>query len=172
VGWLLVDDGNPFLRHPETCEFEADGKRTTATLHWSSVNRDTGLRQYWKRPYGEAGYGVRRSDASYWIAVQELTPLAQPVIDAVRTQQTAIRAASYVVAPIGPGRCSTVPHQTGYDVRRARPCSAGADRGTSQCVHLRTPPVASGPTPVRRDCEAASPKRILALKVLQARIAP
>jgi hypothetical protein len=49
-GWLLVDDGNPFLQRPQACVFETAGKRTTLPLHWSTVNRDTLLHQYWKRP--------------------------------------------------------------------------------------------------------------------------
>jgi len=96
-GWLLLDEGNPFLRRPRACVFEQDGKRQSLALHWSAIGRDQMLSKYWVRPYGQSGFGLRQSGAGFWIGIQELTPAAQPVIDAVAARQDEIRAAPYVV---------------------------------------------------------------------------
>ena len=96
-GWLFVDEHNPFLERPHSCVFGSGGKEVTLTLNWSIINRNTLLTQYWKKSYGEAGFGVRQIGQSFWIAIQELTPKAQPVIDAVTTQKDKIRSSAYVV---------------------------------------------------------------------------
>jgi hypothetical protein len=100
AGWLLLDAGNPFLRRPRVCVFDQDGKPASVTLRWSSIRRDELRSRYWKHPYGAAGFELRASGAGYWIAIQELTPAAQPVIDAVKVQNTAIRAAPYLVVDL------------------------------------------------------------------------
>lgn len=96
-GWLLVDEHNPFLERPHSCIFDSGGRQLTLTLNWSIINRNTLLTQYWKKTYGEAGFGARQIGQSYWIAIQELTPKAQPVIDAITTQKDKIRSSAYVV---------------------------------------------------------------------------
>ena len=99
-GWLLMDDGNPFVARPHECSFESGGQNVPVALHWTNINLDTLLRQYWKHPYGEAGYGVRRTAAGYWIAIQQLSPRAQPVIEAVKSQQGDIRSSPYVIVDL------------------------------------------------------------------------
>lgn len=100
AGWLLIDDGNPFVARPRECTFESGGQNVTVALHWANINLDTLMRQYWTHPYGEAGYGVRPSGAGYWIAIQQLSPRAQPVIEAVKSQQRDIRSAPYTVVDL------------------------------------------------------------------------
>jgi hypothetical protein len=99
-GWLLVDEHNPFLQRPRSCIFEFGGKQATRNLSWSTINRNTLLTQYWKKAFGEAGFSVRQIGASFWIAIQELTPKAQPVIDAITTQKETIRSSRYVVVDL------------------------------------------------------------------------
>ena len=47
--------------------------------------------------FGAAGFGVRKAGAGYWIAVQELTDNAVPVVAAVKAQAAEIREAPFVV---------------------------------------------------------------------------
>jgi len=99
-GWLLVDEGNPFLQRPRSCIVEQEDKRISLTLNWNKIGRDNFLRQYWKSPFGEAGFGVRSIGAGFWIAIQHLTPQAQPVIDTVKAQVVEIRSAPYAVVDL------------------------------------------------------------------------
>jgi hypothetical protein len=99
-GWLLVDDGNPFIERPSSCVFEQDGMQSTISLHWTKISRDKLLQHYWVQPYGAAGYGLRRSGSGYWVALQELTPPAQQVVDAVQAQESDLRAAPFVVVDL------------------------------------------------------------------------
>jgi hypothetical protein len=98
--WLLVDEGNPFLARPQACVLEQGGKSTLLTLRWSEIDRSTLLSKWWKRPYGAAGFGVRPSGAGIWIAIQELDPRAQAVIDAVKSQAAAVRTAPWIVVDL------------------------------------------------------------------------
>ncbi|GAA0718657.1 S41 family peptidase [Dokdonella soli] len=98
--WLLIDEGNPFLARPQACVLEQGGQRISLTLRWSEIDRSKLLSQWWKRSYGAAGFGVRRSGAGVWIAIQELDPRAQAVIDAVKSQEAAVRAAPWVVVDL------------------------------------------------------------------------
>jgi Peptidase family S41 len=99
-GWLLVDEGNPFVARPRECVFEQAGQSKTLTLNWTRISRNTLLTQRWKNPYGQAGYGVRKSGEGFWIAIQQLSPPAQAVIDAVKAQSSEIRAAPYAVVDL------------------------------------------------------------------------
>ena len=99
-GWLLVDVGNPFLPRSRGCIFERDGTEVSVTLHWQPIDRNTLFSKYWKNPYGKAGYGLRQSGAGYWIAIEELSPPAQAVIDAVKAQEDKVRSAPYAVVDL------------------------------------------------------------------------
>jgi hypothetical protein len=100
AGWLLVDDGNPFIERPSSCVFEQDGKQSSISLRWTKIGREKLLQHYWVQPYGAAGYGLRRSGNGYWVALQDLTPPAQQVIGAVEADLTALRGAPYVVVDL------------------------------------------------------------------------
>jgi hypothetical protein len=99
--WLLLDDGNPFLTRPQACVFELGGTQLPLTLQWHSISRDAVFRDHWRLPYGAAGYGLRAlPGGGYWIAIQQLTPPAQAVLDAAQAQQAALRSASFVVVDL------------------------------------------------------------------------
>lgn len=100
ASWLLVDEGNPFLKPPASCVFLHDGTRSSLTLKWTNINRALLIQRYFKASYGQAGFGLRPSGDGWWIALQGLSPEAQPVIDAVRQEQAAIRSAPYVVVDL------------------------------------------------------------------------
>jgi hypothetical protein len=94
---LLLDDGNPFVQPPSTCDFEQAGKRRTIALKWMEINWEEYKEKYQGRFSGQAGFGVRRVGGGYWVSLEQLNPKAQPVIDAVREQRTALQAAPFVV---------------------------------------------------------------------------
>jgi len=96
--WLLIDDGNPFLARPATCDFDVGGKRVTHTLQWRPVSAG-GIAPYLTRAVsvGQAGWGVRQAGGGYWIAIQGLDSRTQPVLDQVQKDIEAIRSAPFVV---------------------------------------------------------------------------
>jgi len=98
--WLLVDEGNPFLRRPTACLFDQGGKRTTVTLDWNPIARSDLVANHWNRPFGVAGYGLRPSGQGFWISIQELGPDAQAVVDAARARTADLRRAPYVVVDL------------------------------------------------------------------------
>jgi hypothetical protein len=100
AGWLLVDEGNPFLKPPASCVFLHHETRSSLTLKWTDINRTLLIQRYWKAPYGQAGCGLRPSGDGWWIALQGLTPEAQSVIDAAKDKDAALRSAPYVVVDL------------------------------------------------------------------------
>jgi hypothetical protein len=95
---LFVDDGNPFLARPARCVFDQGGAPREVALRWRTADKSAleprlaaAVRQ------GAPGFGVRRSGAGYWIALQSLNETAQPVVAAVQAQAAALRRAPYVV---------------------------------------------------------------------------
>jgi hypothetical protein len=97
AGSLLIDNGNPFLKRPAACTFEQDGREQRQALHWTRIGFTKLSETYSKQAYGEAGFGLRPVGSGYWIAIEELAPAAQPVIDAVKTAAEQIRAAPFAV---------------------------------------------------------------------------
>jgi hypothetical protein len=96
--YLFIDDGNPFLTRPAACIFERGGQRREVALRWRSTEwsrLEPRLRAAARR--GAAGFGVRRSGAGYWIALQSLGEDAAPVVEAVRAQAADMRRAPWVV---------------------------------------------------------------------------
>lgn len=99
-GWVLVDDGNPFVRRPSQCVFRQGGALVTQPMTWTDIAEADLRARYWKRNFGEAGFGVRKAGSGYWIAVGELSAKAQPVIDAAKAEAEAIRQAPFVVVDL------------------------------------------------------------------------
>jgi Peptidase family S41 len=93
---LLVDEGNPFVTRPSSCVVEKDGAQHAITLHWNKISRATFLASI-IGVTGKAGYGVRQVGSGTWIAIEQLGPKAQAVIDAAKAQQEQLRNAPYVV---------------------------------------------------------------------------
>jgi hypothetical protein len=96
--WLMVDDGNPFLRRPARCLFDAGGGRREILLDWRTID-PSDLTKVFDRvvPVGAPGFGLRQVGAGHWIALQSLTDKAVPVVEAVRAQAAEMRKASFVV---------------------------------------------------------------------------
>ncbi|MBW8814843.1 MAG: hypothetical protein JF588_15600 [Caulobacterales bacterium] len=99
--WLLVDEGNPFVTRPKACVLEVGGQRRDVALAWRTVPRARLQPRLVKAMgSGEAGFGVRRAGGGYWISLQSLSASAAPVVEAVRAQQAALRAAPFVVLDV------------------------------------------------------------------------
>lgn len=97
--WLLIDEGNPFISRPASCLFEQAGHRQTLKLDWMRIKRDSILpRLQAAIGAGAAGYGVRRVDGGYWIALQSLKDARTAgVVKEVDDQKAALRVAPFVV---------------------------------------------------------------------------
>jgi hypothetical protein len=97
--WLLVSEGNPFVPRPVSCVFDKDGTAREARLNWRPITRDLlAVRLAKTVSFGAAGYGVRQAGGGYWIALQGLQDTrAVAVVDAVRAQVAAMRAAPFVI---------------------------------------------------------------------------
>lgn len=97
--WLLIDEGNPFVKRPIACLFERGGQRQTLKLEWTRIKRETLLPQLQAAiGGGAAGFGVRRVGRGYWIALQSLKDeRTAAVVKEVEDQKDALRAAPFVV---------------------------------------------------------------------------
>ncbi len=97
AGRLLLDDGNPFLSRPKTCDFEQGGIIKSIRLNWQETSRGDLQKTYWKSAFGAAGFGLRPVAGGYWISIEALEPNAQPVIDQASSEAVSLRNAAYVV---------------------------------------------------------------------------
>ncbi|MGH6889023.1 MAG: S41 family peptidase [Rhizomicrobium sp.] len=100
AGWLLIDDGNPFVKRPDSCRFAQNGKNITLRLRWKKIALTTLLDSEWKHAYGHAGFGVRAMGGGYWIAIQSLDHDAQAVIDAAAAKTRQLHKARWVVVDL------------------------------------------------------------------------
>lgn len=61
AAWLLVEEGNPFLRRPQSCDFSQAGQLRTVPLKWRSLWRHDYFARLAALPTrGAAGFGVRK----------------------------------------------------------------------------------------------------------------
>jgi hypothetical protein len=97
--WLLISEGNPFVPRPVSCAFDKDGVVRDIRLDWRPTTRGALTLRFAKTTgFGAAGFGVRQAGQGYWIALQGLEDSrAVAVVDAVRTQAAAMRAAPFVI---------------------------------------------------------------------------
>jgi hypothetical protein len=97
--WLLVDDGNPFVKRPTACVLVQAGKSQTVHLDWELIKRELLLpRLHDAIGAGASGFGVRKVGDGYWIAMQRLMGDGPPaVLKAVEAQKEAMRQAKFVV---------------------------------------------------------------------------
>jgi hypothetical protein len=99
--WLLLDDGNPFVKWPKHCTFAIKlGGRQTLTLHWRRVLTSTLRRDYHVPTHGEAGFSFDRWRKGYWIGMQQLWYKAGPVIAAAKAHASALRSAPYIIVDL------------------------------------------------------------------------
>ncbi|WP_066797527.1 S41 family peptidase [Sphingomonas soli] len=95
---LLLDDGNPFIERPGTCVFATATGEVTLTLKWRAIAQAQlqPVMVSALRP-AQAGMGVSAFTGGYWIALQTMNASAADVVEAVRAQRDALRAAAMVV---------------------------------------------------------------------------
>ncbi len=136
--WLMVDEGNPFIRRPGACVFDQSGKQVTVRLQWIRIKRDNLLpRLKAAGGAGAAGFGIRKVGEGYWIALQDLlSDQALVVEQAVEQQKAQLREGRFVVLDMrGNGGGSS---QIGRDIAVSLLGQAAVDgrlgpQGTSEC---------------------------------------
>lgn len=94
---LFIDNGNPFIRRPKSCDFKTATGIKTIALQWKETSRAVINKYYMKPVSGSAGFGVRSVADGFWVSIQTLDPRAQAVIDSVSSDATRIRYSSYIV---------------------------------------------------------------------------
>lgn len=99
AGWLLLDEGNPFLVRPTHCRFvRPGGQPKDAALHWHpalTANVREAVRQIAR--HGDAGLSVRPFSGGWWIGLDTFEDEVQKIVDLVRNNQAALRTAPMVV---------------------------------------------------------------------------
>lgn len=100
AAWLLVRDGNPFLRSPKSCVFEEPaGERNEIGLDWRQTTL-TDIEPFIERAEGAkptAGLGVKPFAGGYWIHLETLEPGAARVVAEVAAIEMELRASPMVV---------------------------------------------------------------------------
>lgn len=100
AAWLLVRDGNPFLRTPKSCVFEApSGARNEIALEFRQTTL-TDIEPFIARAEGArpmAGLGVKPFVGGYWIHLETLEPDAAQVVAEVAALEKELRASPMVV---------------------------------------------------------------------------
>lgn len=99
--FLLVSEGNPFVRRPTRCTFELDGKRITRELEWRKISGEA-LADRIARALHPASPPIelrRFADNGYWISASSFSGNApdtvsalQALIDALESNADAIRS--------------------------------------------------------------------------------
>ena len=96
--WLLIDEANPFVARPKACDFASAGARKTVELEWRPIRREAlAVRLAKANPFGQAGYGLRKAGAGWWISVQAFDAGAAKVLDEVKAHAAELRAAPFVI---------------------------------------------------------------------------
>lgn len=102
--WLLVDEGNPFIKYPQSCSFARDGTAKPVALEWRAIPRDKLVPRLDRALAGGlAGFGVRGLGRGQVIAIQSLNPYApnaEQVVQEVATKADALRASPYIVLDV------------------------------------------------------------------------
>ncbi len=133
---LLLADKNPFVQRAATCRFQlGDGRIVDHRLQWRDV-RTASLQEAASRSYrpAQAGLGLSAFAGGHWIELGGLGNEAAQVVEAVRTQQAALRASPMVVVDLRGNSGGN--SQYAMDVARSLVGDArvaAADRPTSAC---------------------------------------
>jgi len=99
--WLLVDEGNPFVRRPESCVFETAQGQMALKLNWKRIKREDLLPKLKAgRGAGAAGFGIRKLGDGYWISLQDMTDKGASVSAEVASRQAELRSAPFVVVDV------------------------------------------------------------------------
>lgn len=100
-GFMLIDDGNPFLPMPRSCTFERDGIALPVELAWRPVATSK-LAEALQEARGAAaaGFGIRRVGNMIWVAIERLSEDARPVLQAFARERTELLAAPTIVVDV------------------------------------------------------------------------
>jgi len=83
--WLLVDEGNPWIRRPETCVFETDNERLERRLDWRPIDQGM-LSRLLEAAAGsrKPPIGIREfSERSWWITLSSFNSNDSTVMSAI-----------------------------------------------------------------------------------------
>jgi hypothetical protein len=102
--WLLVDEGNPWVQHPETCVFERDDGRSERQLYWRPIEQDSlaalieAAATFRKPPIGIREF----DDRSWWITLSSFNSSDSAVMSAINDVVSVIdaRRAELLVADV------------------------------------------------------------------------
>lgn len=97
---LLIDDGNPFVKRPDSCVFRTSGGTRTVKLNWRNIwqgDLTPHVQAVGDTLFGEAGFGVKSFESGTWIAIQGFGQKASQVLDEVRARLPEIKSSSLVV---------------------------------------------------------------------------
>ncbi|MEG1453299.1 S41 family peptidase [Brevundimonas sp.] len=99
ASWLLLDQKNPFLKRPETCDFTSpDGQRHTITLRWKRDSPEVvGRAIEATETRADIGLSVEQTGEGYWINLGTLGNGAAALATEVENRAEAMRAAPWVV---------------------------------------------------------------------------
>ena len=94
----LLLDGNPFLDRPKACVFAGPAGEVGLTLAWRGIDQAK-LQQVAAGAQAPARAGMRvdKFAGGYWIGLETLNQSAGQVVEAVRSERDALRAAPMVV---------------------------------------------------------------------------
>lgn len=97
--WLLLDEGNPFLKRPKACVFQRTGEPAIPmTLYWGSGSQDIVTVEMEKaQPRSEVGLGIATVKGGYWISLGTLRAQAANLVAEAKQQQLALQNAKLVV---------------------------------------------------------------------------
>lgn len=101
-GWLLLDQGNPFLKRPDVCVFRtSDGVSQSVTLRWRREDPDTvGKALAAVDAKASVGLSVDRIGEGYWISLGTLGAGAADLATRVEGLTEDLRRASWVVVDL------------------------------------------------------------------------
>jgi hypothetical protein len=97
---LLQDVSNPQQPRLERCDFDGSGGRHTHQLHWSRVTPEIGSLIAAARPWPSEEVWLRPFEKGYWIRLGTSGGAAVPLLAEAQRQETALRAAPFVVVDL------------------------------------------------------------------------
>ncbi len=98
ASWLMLDEGNPFLKRAETCNFSfPDGRSEDVPLVWEAAKRDE-VSAYIDSvsPIADAGLSVSKIGEGYWVSVASLLSIDDLTAEIERRSEE-LKTAPWVV---------------------------------------------------------------------------
>lgn len=100
--WLLLDEGNPFLKRPGACTFQRDGgPLMQVRLSWGGGSRDVIDDAVDKaNPDTHVGLGIKPFAGGYWISMGTLQSEALQLVADAQSHQAELRESPIVVVDL------------------------------------------------------------------------